>query len=68
MTGIVKWWNDSKGYGFIQSEKDSRDVFAHYVAIQTDGFKTLSEGQAVEFEVVESPKGPEAKNIRKGEV
>lgn len=63
-TGTVKWFNDSKGYGFITQE-DGGDVFVHYSAIQSDGFKTLSEGQAVEFDVVKGPKGPNAANVRK---
>jgi cold shock protein len=63
-TGTVKWFNDSKGYGFITQE-DGGDVFVHYSAIQSDGFKTLSEGQNVEFEVVKGPKGPNAANVRK---
>jgi CspA family cold shock protein len=63
-TGTVKWFNDSKGYGFITQE-DGGDVFVHYSAIQSDGFKTLSEGQSVEFEVVKGPKGPNAANVRK---
>lgn len=63
-TGTVKWFNDSKGYGFITQE-DGGDVFVHYSAIQSDGFKTLAEGQSVEFEVVKGPKGPNAANVRK---
>ncbi len=60
--GTVKWFNDSKGYGFIRRESGT-DVFVHHSAIQMDGFKTLKEGQAVEFEVVEGPKGPQAANV-----
>ena len=63
-TGKVKWFNDSKGYGFIEQEA-GEDVFAHYSAIQEDGFKSLKEGQEVEFEVVEGPKGPQATNVTK---
>lgn len=62
MTGTVKWFNADKGFGFITSDEGS-DVFAHYSQIQKDGFKTLEEGQNVEFEVVEGAKGPQAENI-----
>ena len=62
--GTVKWFNESKGFGFITRE-DGGDVFAHYSAIQGNGFKTLTEGQAVSFEVVDGPKGPKAENITK---
>jgi cold shock protein len=62
--GTVKWFNESKGFGFITKE-DGGDVFAHYSAIQGNGFKTLTEGQAVSFEVVDGPKGPKAENITK---
>jgi CspA family cold shock protein len=61
-TGTVKWFNDAKGYGFI-SRSDGPDVFVHYSAIQGDGFKTLSEGQQVEFDVVDGPKGKQAANV-----
>jgi cold shock protein len=60
--GTVKWFNDSKGYGFIHRESGA-DVFVHHSAIQMEGFKTLKEGQEVEFEVVEGPKGPQAANV-----
>ena len=60
--GTVKWFNDSKGYGFIQQESGP-DVFAHFSAIQGDGFKTLKEGQRVEFEITDGQKGPQAANI-----
>jgi len=63
-TGKVKWFNDSKGCGFIEQEA-GEDVFVHYSAIQEDGFKSLKEGQEVEFEVVEGPKGPQATNVTK---
>lgn len=63
MKGTVKWWNDSKGYGFISV--DGADVFAHYTAIETEGFKTLSEGQEVELELIEGAKGPQAMKIKK---
>jgi CspA family cold shock protein len=61
--GTVKWFNDQKGYGFI-SQEDGPDVFAHFSAIEGEGFKTLEEGQQVEFEVTEGPKGPQAASIR----
>ena len=64
-TGMVKWFNDSKGFGFIQTDGQNNDIFVHYTAIQGDGFKTLVEGQRVEFELVEGPKGPLASNVTK---
>jgi CspA family cold shock protein len=63
-TGTVKWFNESKGFGFITGD-DGTDVFAHYSAIAGDGFKTLEEGQAVSFDVVEGDKGLKAANIEK---
>ena len=62
MKGTVKWFNSEKGFGFITTE-DGNDVFAHYSQIQKDGFKTLNEGDDVEFDVVEGAKGPQAENI-----
>jgi CspA family cold shock protein len=62
--GTVKWFNADKGFGFITGE-DGNDVFAHYSAIQSDGFKTLEEGQAVTFDVEEGQRGPQATNIQK---
>ena len=63
--GTVKWFNESKGYGFIeQPDETDDDVFVHFSAIQMDGFKTLSEGQEVEFELVTSDKGPQAANVQ----
>ncbi len=66
-TGKVKWFNDKKGYGFITRDDTGTDVFVHYTAIQGNGFKTLSEGQSVEFEIVEGAKGPQAANVKKKE-
>ena len=60
--GTIKWFNESKGFGFI-SQQEGPDVFAHYSAIQSSGFKTLTEGQTVEFTVVPGDKGPKAENI-----
>lgn len=62
VTGTVKWFNESKGFGFIAQESGP-DVFAHFSAIQGDGFKTLTEGQKVEFEITQGQKGPQASNI-----
>jgi len=64
MTGTVKWFNSEKGYGFITTE-DELDIFVHFKAITGDGFKTLDEGQKVEFEVVEGDRGPQAANVVK---
>ena len=64
--GTVKWFNDAKGYGFI-SQADGDDVFVHFSAIQGDGFKTLEEGQNVNFEIVQGPKGLQAANVTKGD-
>lgn len=63
-TGTVKWFNDAKGYGFIEQDS-GEDVFVHFTAIQTNGFKTLAEGQVVEFEVHQGHKGPQAANVMK---
>ena len=64
MQGTVKWFNNQKGYGFI-SDEQGNDVFVHYSGINMDGFKSLEEGQAVEFDVVEGEKGPQATNVTK---
>lgn len=61
--GIVKWFNESKGFGFIQPEGGGDDVFVHYSAIKADGFRTLSEGQSVTFEIEEGPKGFHATEV-----
>jgi CspA family cold shock protein len=64
MQGKVKWFNAEKGYGFIETDQGG-DVFVHFSAIQTDGFKTLDEGQSVEFDIVEGARGPQAANVTK---
>ena len=62
MQGTVKWWNDSKGFGFIEQE-DGPDVFVHHTALKMEGFKTLSEGQIVEFDILQGQKGSSASNV-----
>ena len=62
-TGIVKWFNDAKGYGFITPDAGGKDVFVHHSGIAGNGFKTLAEGAKVEFDASEGQKGPEAKNV-----
>lgn len=64
ITGTVKWFNDSKGFGFITPQDGSKDVFVHHSAIVGSGFKTLAEGQKVEFDVQQGQKGPAAVNVR----
>lgn len=63
LTGQVKWFNESKGFGFITPADGSKDVFVHFSAINSDGFKTLAEGQNVEFTIQDSPRGPSAANV-----
>jgi len=62
--GTVKWFSNSKGYGFISPDEGGEDVFAHFSAIEMEGYKTLNEGQKVEFEITDGPKGLQASNIR----
>lgn len=62
-TGTVKWFNESKGFGFIAQDDGGADVFVHFSSIQGSGFKTLSEGQAVNYDVENGPKGPQASNV-----
>lgn len=64
MIGTVKWFSESKGYGFVTPEDGSKDVFVHHSAIEGDGFKTLAEGQKVTFEVEQGAKGPSAVNVQ----
>ncbi len=65
ITGKVKWFNDQKGFGFITPDNGDKDCFVHHSAIQATGFKTLGEGDAVEFDVVQGQKGPAAQNVSK---
>ncbi len=65
LSGVVKWFNDAKGYGFIATD-EGKDIFVHYTAINMDGRKTLSEGQQVEFDIADGPKGPQAANVSSG--
>ncbi len=62
--GTVKWFNDSKGFGFIQ-QSSGQDVFVHHTAIEGEGFRSLAEGDSVQFEIVDGPKGPQAANVRR---
>ena len=63
-TGNVKWFNESKGFGFITPDDGSKDVFVHFSAINSEGFRTLAEGQQVTFDVEDGPKGPQATNVQ----
>lgn len=65
--GKVKWFSNKKGYGFIQSE-EGKDIFVHYSAIQEEGYRSLTQGQDVEFEISDGPKGPQASNVLKKEI
>jgi len=65
MKGTVKWFNDSKGFGFITPDDGSKDIFVHHTAIASEGFRSLSEGDKVEFDTEQGAKGPQAKNVRK---
>ena len=67
-SGSVKWFNDAKGYGFISPDDKGADLFVHHTAIVMDGFRTLKQGQRVEFEAVQGPKGMQANNVRNVEV
>ncbi|MFP4356577.1 MAG: cold-shock protein [Phycisphaerae bacterium] len=63
--GTVKWFNDAKGYGFIEAEDREGDIFVHHTSIKADGFRTLSQGESVSFDLVDGPKGPKAENVTK---
>ncbi len=63
--GTVKWFNDTKGFGFIQGDAEGQDIFVHHSCIREEGFRSLREGQAVEFEIVPGPKGPSARDVVK---
>jgi len=65
-TGSVKWFNNAKGFGFIQPETGGEDVFVHHTAIVSEGFRTLNQGERVDFEVVQGPKGLQARNVIRG--
>ena len=65
MQGTVKWFNNGKGFGFISPEDGSKDVFVHHTAIAANGFRSLAEGDRVEFEIEQGPKGPQAKDVKK---
>jgi CspA family cold shock protein len=65
--GKVKWFNDAKGFGFIQVEGENKDIFVHHSSIKADGFRTLAEGEEVEFELIQGPKGPKAENVTRAQ-
>jgi CspA family cold shock protein len=65
LKGVVKWFNSSKGFGFINAEGETRDIFVHFSSIEMDGYKALKEGEAVEFSLEEGPKGPTAVGVKK---
>ena len=65
LTGTVKWFNNAKGYGFIVQDNGEKDVFVHHSAIVMDGYRSLNEGEHVEYEIEQTPKGPAAVNVRK---
>ena len=67
MLGKVKWFNAAKGFGFVNTEGDGRDIFVHYSSIEMEGYKSLKEGEVVEFELVEGPKGPQAHKVKRAE-
>jgi CspA family cold shock protein len=64
--GTVKWFNNAKGYGFIQPEVGGEDIFVHHTAIVADGFRTLNQGERVNFEIIQGPKGLQARNVMRG--
>ena len=64
-TGVVKWFNDAKGYGFITPDGGGKDVFVHHTSIEMQGFRTLAEGEKVEYELTKGPKGPQAERVKK---
>jgi CspA family cold shock protein len=65
LTGTVKWFNNAKGYGFIVQDNGEKDVFVHHSAVLMEGYRTLAEGERVEYEIEQTPKGPAAVNVRK---
>jgi len=66
-TGTIRWFNNKKGYGFIQKDSDQKDIFVHYSAINMEGYKTLKAGEKVSFEVVQGQKGPQAEKVTRAE-